>query len=236
MDFSEFKRRLGADPGATDPAMRLARESAPEFEQAAAEADRFEKALHAALEVPVDDGLVDELAGLSRAPGIRRGPPRWLAMAASLVVAVGAVLIYWSQRVPQDVHEYVAQHIAHDGAQALAGAAAPAATVEIERVLARFAMDAGPALSERIRLIKFCPTPDGRGAHMVLATESGPVQLLYMPETPVTDGEEFVFDGMQTRLLALERGSAALVGTDRSELAGLSQVVRTSLRPLQNRT
>ena len=42
MDYSEYKRLLGADPRNQDPAFLRARESSPEFRDAAAEADRLE--------------------------------------------------------------------------------------------------------------------------------------------------------------------------------------------------
>ena len=43
MNFSEFKKLLGADPRNSDPETLRARESGPEFEEAAAEAEAFEK-------------------------------------------------------------------------------------------------------------------------------------------------------------------------------------------------
>ena len=49
MNFSEFKRRLGEDPLNMDDEMLRARQSSPEFERAAAEAEAFERSLSAAM-------------------------------------------------------------------------------------------------------------------------------------------------------------------------------------------
>ena len=51
MDFSEFLRRLGADPGNRDPEFLHARKSDPEFEQAAAAAEAFEARLERAADL-----------------------------------------------------------------------------------------------------------------------------------------------------------------------------------------
>jgi hypothetical protein len=45
MNFSEFKKLIGADPWSQDPEVLRARNSAPEFEQAAGDAEAFERKL-----------------------------------------------------------------------------------------------------------------------------------------------------------------------------------------------
>ena len=72
MNFSEFKQRLGAEPRSADPELRRARESAPEFEAAASEAEQFERKLERALAVPAPAGLIDDLKTASRH---QRGKP-----------------------------------------------------------------------------------------------------------------------------------------------------------------
>ncbi len=41
-------------------------------------------------------------------------------------------------------------------------------------MLAEFGADVAPALAGIVSVIKQCPTPDGKGVHMVLNTERGP--------------------------------------------------------------
>lgn len=237
MNFSEFRKLLGADPWNRNPDTLRARNSGPEFEHEAQAAEAFERKLQAALEVPVDENLATELVSLVEPASPRRSVPSWLALAATVVLVVGAASVYWLQlRQPQDVHVYVARHLAHDGADLVASATSLASAESVQQTLARFGVTAGPELTEQVRLIKFCPTPDGKGAHMVLNTPDGPAHLIYMPETPVTDGEEFGFDGMLTHLVSLEKGSAAIIGHERRQLEPLDRLVRKSIQPLPTRT
>jgi hypothetical protein len=67
MDFSEFKRLLGADPRSRDPELLRARASSPEFEQAAADAERFEDLLARAVKLPVPEQLIDEIRSTPQA-------------------------------------------------------------------------------------------------------------------------------------------------------------------------
>jgi len=96
MNFSEFKKLIGADPWNRDPETLRARNSAAEFEAAAAEAEAFEKKLQSALDVQAPLGLLDEIKRIAEQPTRKRN---WmpLAMAASLVLAVGAAGLAWQQ-------------------------------------------------------------------------------------------------------------------------------------------
>jgi hypothetical protein len=237
MNFSDFRKLLGADPWNRDPETLRARHSDPEFEREAMAAEVFERKLQATLDVAVDDRLADELLALVETPVVRHNPPRWLALAASVVLVAGVTAVLWQQfSQPRDVHVYVAHHLAHDGADLLADLARSVDSQDTQRTLAQFGVMAEPQLAERVRLIKFCPTPNGKGAHMVIEGADGPVHLIYMPETPVTDGEEFGFDGLLTHLVRLDKGSAALIGGSRDQLAGLDRLVRESIQPLPTRT
>jgi hypothetical protein len=226
MDLSEFRRRLGAEPASQDADMRAARRAGPEFEAAAAAADRFEALLEDALDAPVPAGLVDELAAL-RTPKTRW---RWpAALAAGLLLTVGAAGIAWQLKPGWDnVEDYVVDHYRHDG-PGLLGRAGPADPARARELLAQFELDAAPGLADIIGVIKVCPTPDGRGIHMVLNTETGPLTVIYMPRTPVTDGARLAFDDLEAMLVDLPSGSAAIIG---EEVENYYALVHDSLRPL----
>jgi hypothetical protein len=226
MDLSEFRRRLGAEPASQDAEMRAARRAGPEFEAAAAAADRFEALLREAVDVPVPGGLVDDLAAL-RAPTARR---RWpVALAAGLLLAIGAAGVTWQLRPGWDsVEDYVIAHYRHDGAGLLEQRAATE-PARARALLAEFDLAAAPGLAGIIGVIKVCPTPDGRGIHMVLNTQRGPLTVIYMPQTPVTDGARLAFDDVEAMLIDLPAGSAAVIGHEVEEYYAL---VHDSLQPL----
>ena len=92
MDLSEFRRRLGADPASQDAELRAARHGGPEFEAAAAAAERFEALLREAVEVPVPDGLVEDLAAL-RPAGHRRAWPAALAARQRACISLISVIV-----------------------------------------------------------------------------------------------------------------------------------------------
>ena len=237
MDYSEFQRRLGADPFDSDPALRTARESGPEFEQAAAAAERFEQKLRTAacIAPPVD--LVDSLQKLAAQP--RRGPlsRKWgLALAASLIIGAGAIGLLWNAAPSWgSVEEYVADHYRHDGYKMLEmsgnGGAAKA-----RALLAEFDVSMADELAGIISVVKSCPTPDGKGVHMVLNTAEGPMTVIYMPDTRVTDREMLRFDGVRAMLVQLESGSAAIIGPTVQQLAALYPLVDRALVPTGDRS
>jgi hypothetical protein len=230
MDFSEFKRLMGADPLNRDPETVQARESAPEFESTARQAEEFEEKLQAAINIPAPGDLLGEIKAISQQPARRRN---WipLAMAASLLIAVGAAGIVWQQSHQWDsVEDYVADHYSHDGGDVLAEAKKVFAQQDISRIMSRLGASADQSLTDRIKFIKYCPTPDGRGAHMVVSTDQGPMTILFMPKTDVTDGEVISFDQQHALLVSLDHGSAAIIGDRSQDLKNLEPMLRNSFK------
>jgi len=234
MDFSEFTFRLGADPRSRDPEFLQARRSSPDFRDAAEQAERFEDRLERALSLQAPASL---LARLEAIPGYldhpdhratRRPAPWRFALAASLLVTVGVAGMIWKVNSGWDsVEDYVVDHYHHDGLAVLA-LADEQFTGNVPGMLAEFDAAIAPELAAVVRVIKRCPTPDGRGVHMILETERGLVTLIYMPETPVTDGEHIVFGDSEAVLVRLHRGSAVIIGAPSQNVADLHSLVQQS--------
>jgi len=230
MDFSEFKRLLGADPRSGDPGFQRARHSLPEFETAAAEAEQFETILERAtlIQPPVD--LLEALLAIRLKPPERDGGRRWLpmALAASILLAAGAGGWLWNANHSWDsVEDYVVDHYRHDGDMVPSGASLS----EVQALFSGLNMQAAPALADIVGVIKYCPTPDGKGIHMIMNTQNGPVTVIYMPDTPVIDRETFAFDNMEAILVKLKTGSAAIIGPDQQSISGLYAFVQDSIIP-----
>ena len=235
MNFSEFKRLIGADPWNRDPETLRARNSAPEFEAAAAEAEVFEEKLQSALHIQPPTGLLDDIKGISREiESIQPAKQRsWmpLALAASLLIAVGAVGMVWKQsRQWDNVEAYLADHYSHDGDALVAQAIDTVSEQDVVKIMASLNASADQQLAGRIKFIKFCPTPEGRGAHMVVSTDQGPMTIIFMPKTRVTDGELVSFDQMHAFLVNLEHGSAAIIGKQSQAVESMEAVIRDSLK------
>ena len=133
------------------------------------------------------------------------------------------------------VEEYVMDHYRHDGSRVMAMAGADKAD-DVQSILSELNVQAIPALAGIIGVIKYCPTPDGKGAHMILNTETGPVTVIYMPETQVTDRETLAFDDVRALLVALPRGSAAIIGADQKLVSSLHGFIQQSIVPLAGKS
>jgi len=234
MNFSEFKKLIGADPWNRDSETLRARHSAPEFEKAANDAETFERKLQSALHIEMPADLLKDIKKISHQPAQRRN---WmpLALAASLVIAVGAVSMVWKQSHQWDsVEAYLADHYAHDGAAVLGHSSDNISEQDLAemtgKIMASLNASAGQQLTGRIKFIKFCPTPEGRGAHMVVNTDQGPMTIIFMPGTQVTDGEMVEFDQMHAFMVDLEHGSAAIIGRRSQPVESLETLVRNSLK------
>jgi hypothetical protein len=230
MNFSEFKNLVGADPWNRDPETLRARNSDPEFEAAALEAEAFEEKLQSALNVQPPTDLLAEIKSISTRPARKRN---WvpLALAASLIIAVGAAGLGWQQSHKWDnIEDYLADHYSHDGPALVAQASGIVAQQDINQVMTRLDAAAGQQLSGSIQAIKLCPTPDGRGAHMVVSTDQGPVTIFFMPKTPVTDGEMIDFGQMHAFLVSLQHGSAAIIGDQSQAVESLETMIRSSIK------
>jgi len=237
MDFTEYRRRLGAEPRSDDPELRRARSLGPEFAAVAEEAERFEQLLERAIAVTPPADWLDELRETTPARPARARSARWpLALAAGLLLAVGAAGLYRYQNPHWDtVEAYVVDHYHHDGGDMLArGAADPSGAdpADVQALFARFDMTVGPALQDAVGAIRICITPDGKGIHMVLNTVDGPATVIYMPATDVVDGSVFDFDDQRALLVALDRGGAAIVESAAQDPATLYALVQDSIRPL----
>ena len=235
MDFSEFKRRLGAEPRSTDPDLVAARVASPENRAFAEEAERFETRLEDAVSVTVPEDLVDTIRAIPKRVGPRR--TLWpVALAASFLVAVGAAGVAWQMNQGWDsVEDYVADHYRHDGDR-LVAESLQAGRGDVHALLAEYGLDATPEMADAVSLVKRCPTPGGKGVHMVLHTESGPLTVIYMPDTAVTDHATMAFDDKAVVLVQLERGSAAIIGQARSPIETYYAMVHDGIVALAGRS
>ena len=229
MNFSEFKKLINADPWSTNPEVVKARESAPEFEQAALDAQALDRKIRMAVSVPAPAGLLDEIKAIVQQPKATR---RWmpLALAASVLVAVSAVAIGWKQSHQwNSVEEYLVDHYSHDGEMLIGEATSLVPAEEVQRIMASLNASAGQNLTGMVKLIKYCPTPNGRGAHLVVSTADGPMTIVFMPKTRVRDGEMLEFDHKYAYMVNLEHGSAAIIGRAEQPVSHLQTLVRNSI-------
>ena len=233
MNFSDFKRLLGADPYSQDPEFLRARNSSDaEFAESVEAADKFEQKLQRVLTVTVPYSLqADILQHVQTIP--QRRISGWpMALAASIFMMIGAAAVFvWHQDQLADLESYVLNHWQMDGTNLVAQARGPASVEQIQAIMASVNASADQKLARRVYFIKNCPTPDGKGAHMVLMTEQGPVTVFYLPKTRVQDTTSFEMPGMHAFLLDLQQGSAAIIGPSMDSVQSVARLLSSGLVP-----
>lgn len=233
MNFSEFKEKLGAEPRQT--AAELAQDIArdPKLSAATDEALGFENKLEQALGSPRPGSeLLEEILTLPHKASAPV-PPVWLAIAASLLLVVGlSSALLWQGSPDMPVEEYVNYHYGHDGQQVLAMANERQSPADVAAVFASLGVQASPELSENILYIKFCPTPQGQGAHMVVKTADGPVTIIYMPLMQIDEPLLLTLDQNQASVIGLQAGAAAIIGGNDKAFRPLEASLRAGLKPL----
>lgn len=241
---ADFEKALGAEPRETAARLERANELAgergestdPERRAAVEEALAFEQRLEDALRVPVDEeALVESLLAAPQTARRRFEPPHWLALAASVFILAGVSGLLWVSIQPAgspSVADFVASHYEHDGADVLARAGEGTSSEEVQAVLTRLGAQASEALAGQVQFIKFCPTPDSQGAHMVLATEDGPATVIFMPAVQVDEPLLLRFDGVNAQVVGLERGAAAIIGASDSATKDLMTRLQEGMKPL----
>jgi hypothetical protein len=195
--------------------------------------ERFDAEIHGAALVPVPEGLAERvlLRHKVREPvrfgGIGLGA--W-ALAASLVVALGAVIQLY--RADTEDQERVATAAAvGEGHAAIAAisyvldhepqllkANTSGDPVVMKSALARLGLSL-PANGTKVRYLGKCPVPSGEGEHLVLQTPFGQVTLILVPE-----------QSLGPRVVVAYRDRTAIVNPLRS---GSYIVVADSLRAVK---
>lgn len=234
MELNEFKRRLLIDPHDKSADMRAARlRGGEDYRRATEQAEAFEENLKRAASVPVPGTLAADIIGCrDQAPVPARRYLPWAA-AASVVLAVVLGVLLLRSPAPEDLGGYLAWHWSHDGSKALTMLEDRIPEAQLASIAAEFNLDLGPNLYDRVRFVKLCPAPDGRGAHLVLATETGPVTLFYLPGLYDTDGKTMPVNGMQAWLGELETGTVAVIASPGQPIEQFASLVRDEFRVTQ---
>ena len=240
MNFSDFKQLLGADPYSREKQTRAALEQSTEFTAAAVEAEDFERKLEAASQVQAPKDLLVDILAIAKqsqpAPQrVIKNRNGWLmAMAATVFMAVGAgSVLLWQQQQYASIEDYVHKHVGYDGeaALALASGNTTVSPQQINNILGAYA-SIGPDLIAKIRYIKACPTPNGKGAHFVITTVDGPITVIYMPGALSEPAQQFSVDGQRAHIVPLEQGSIAIIAGSDQAATAVTPFLQSAIQPL----
>lgn len=224
MDCLEFRRTLAATPQTHDPAMDAHRRECPACQAAWEQAQRFENDLLGALQVPMPEGLTERIL-LAQATGRRQrashGRRVFMAMAASLLVALGIGGVAWQQ---VDAHSLPALAVAHMPPEI--DSLNLTAPLTAQAIAAGFAgRDValrGPVPVDTT-YVHDCMVGKYHAVHLVTRRDGEPVVVLYLPDKRVARERDFDRHGWIGRAMPLGRGSLVLL-TNRGNAAPFDAV------------
>lgn len=232
MDCLEFRRRLGAEPHARDPQLLGHRETCPSCAAAWDKAQRFERDLHGALDVPLPEGLIERVL-LAQATGEHQRHVRRrrvaLSLAASLLIALGGGGLLWRQGQARALPALAVAHMPGEiDALQLTRPLAPTAVAAA--FSARRAALRGP-LPQDTTYVHDCDVGPYHMVHLVSRPDGQPVVVLYVPEKQAPARRDFQRGGWLGREVPLEHGTLVMLTNraDRRPFDGVEQGWRVAI-------
>ncbi len=250
-DHAQFKRALMADPHDPDPELRAHRESCHDCSVFAERLMRFESRLDRAMRVNLPAGAdwvapEDSAVGAAASdadrvvPFLAKAPPRsprayrrgWLAMAASVLVAVLVAGVLWVAAPGASIAADVVTHMAGEP-DAWLRTDVPVPDKELEAVLrnTHLRLAAGSAM------VSYASSCEFRGhhvPHLVIQTESGPVTVMVLVHERVSKSVQFDEQGYRGVIVPVSgHGSIAVLthgpNTDIKTVEGIAARVLDSI-------
>jgi hypothetical protein len=188
MDCTSYRRTLMADPRAADPALSEHRAGCHDCGQFTEQLLRFESRLERSLRVAVPSPA-NRVAAQVVPP--RRAVQRrsWLAMAASVLVAVVLAGGLWLSASGSSLAADVVTHMAGEP-QAWARTDVPVPGAELRDVL----RDSRLTLAANAAMVSYASSCSFRGhqvPHLVIQTDSGPVTVMVLVHEHVVRSKRF---------------------------------------------
>lgn len=227
MDCLEFRRWLGAEPHTHDAELLAHREQCAGCCAAWERAQQAESDLFAALQIPVPAGLAERVL-LTQATGERRQQGRRrrtiaLALAASLVAAVGSSLL-WRQLDARTLPALAVAHMPEE-IQSL-DLTRPIAAQAIEAGFAARGLQLQGPLPTGVTYVHDCPVGPYRTVHLVSRVGDTSVAVLYVPGKQGGAAHDFHRGDWRGRVVQLQHGQLVML-TDQSGKQPFDAVANT---------
>jgi len=227
MNYFEFKQQLMADSFTKDEEFHRLRKEDLRCAKAYEEAMIFEKTLKQALQVKVPTNLKDSIILRQATSYTTQRSIRKYAIAATLFMSFIVVSSAWYFQKPSTVEQFIIAAIESESNVSLSQQAIP--LEKVKKIFAGYQTAVGDDLGQ-VRFIHDCHTPGGFGVHMVVATDTGPVTIYYMPKTKL-DKDRIHFDTHNDKvvLVAMQQGSVAIIAHTSQQLAAVEPMIQNNL-------
>jgi hypothetical protein len=215
IDHAHYRSAIMADPHDPDPDLRAHRDSCAECRAFTEQLLRFEARLERALlvEIPVK-AVLPFARKIAPAPG----SPRWLALAASVVLALAIAGGVWLTLPQRSLAADVVAPMAGEP-DAWASTDVPVPNADLNTVLQASKLHLKPDAG----IVSYASSCEFRGhkvPHLVVQTRSGPVTVMVLVHEPVRSQKQFDEQGYRGTIVPVPgHGSIAVLMRD-SEMGG----------------
>ena len=216
MSCLEFRRRVGAEPAYSDDEVEAHRRECPACARHQDELRAMDSLIGRAL--AVDASRIRKGEPVVAAATQQR--PRFLALAASIVIGLAVALTLWVSSPRLSLAREVIGHVMHEPQTMLS-------TTPIEPgALAGVLDPEGTRLRPGIGDVSFAARCVYEGhvvPHLVVRTPQGTVVVLLLRHRSVSAPVRIAESGYEGIVLPAPRGSIAVVGRDQKELDAIAQ-------------
>ncbi len=227
MNYFEFRQQLLKDSFTKDEEFHRLRKEDLRCAKAYKEAMAFEKTLKKALNIKAPDNLKDSIVLRQTTQHTLTRSFRNYAIAATVLISFVIVSATWYLQKPGSIEQFIIESVALESNVPLSENSI--SLNKIKLVFAEFETEVNGDLGE-VRFIHDCHTPGGTGVHMVVSTDAGLVTIYYMPKTTLSkDRIDFETANEKAILVAMERGSIAIIADTRQQLAAIEPTLKNNL-------
>lgn len=216
----ECRQQLAAEPASRTPAVVQHVSHCPTCARYQQELERLDQRIQNALAVPVPAGLADRIVFSARRQPVQKArrfltQRPWLAAAALLLITLGLAGGWWTQRVfTTPLPQALVAHLWHEPQLLTLPAQTRTSAEKVASVLDWGGATISGQLEKKTGKVQHAGLCLFRGrlvAHLVVASETGPVTVLLLPQIQVETPSRFTEQGFSGVLLPRGKGSIAVL-------------------------
>ncbi|WP_154224525.1 DUF3379 family protein [Marinicella rhabdoformis] len=228
MNFTEFKQTLDANPYADDPAFIHARNHDPMCKAAYIKAMAEEQVLADALNIEVPPHFKNAVIMNQSFATRSISAPHYWAAAASVAIIMTISLLFFGPKPTSDLEDFINEALVMEPTVYMSEDEIP--HDQLKPLFASLGTQISNDLG-RVHFMKLCPTLDGEGARMVFMNDyNQPITVLYMPHSTVENTIKMQMSGFKGKIIALDKGSAAIIARPHEQTAQIEQSLINNLK------
>ncbi len=220
----QFRRQYLADPYSQDPETLRHKRECRACAGLVAEQAQLESSLIEAINVEIPERLPARIILAQTTHQSRKY--RFLAVAATVMLAVSAIMAFLVKPHTSSLDKTVIAHIENEIDHL--GDTGRVPQTRVVRLLGNVGVEVRRSFGV-VRFASLCPIRKHRGGHLIIAGEKGPVTILLMPGEAIAERRTVESGGFRGIIVPMGHGSMAIVGEAGEPLEQIEQRLRAGL-------